>query len=219
MTQSTATCYSVTQAAEVGNSAAFDSAAQRNKVIGRVDSVLTRHTIDGDVHFMLLVLADGQLWRGQWRAAQCEMLPVLGDVLRVEIRTDETQPTQNGNSQILANTKINKPCFQVEHWAIIPQLVSLSGLSQWYQAAHCPATLDRLLALIQRMKIPVLQAWLVWVLRHRNLAQPFFQLPASRQHHHSYPGGLLLHSVECAEWVERIANVSLGSKEAALGNR
>ncbi|NOT13094.1 MAG: HD domain-containing protein [Methylococcaceae bacterium] len=117
---------------------------------------------------------------------------------------------------MLIHAKLNKPCFQVEHWVVIPQLVALSGLSYWYQATHCAATLDRILALIHRIEIPALQTWLIRVLRHREIAQPFFQLPASRQHHHSHPGGLLLHSVECAEWVERIAKVSLSRKEAAL---
>lgn len=98
----------------------------------------------------------------------------------------------------------------------IPSVIPLYGLVQWYGAAALPATMDRLLALIDRIEVPELQHWLIRLLRHRSLGQPFFELPASRHHHHSFPGGLLLHSVECAEWVEQIAKVSLCPKETAL---
>jgi hypothetical protein len=163
-----------------------------------------------------LTLADGQLWRGQWSATPPQILPVLGDVLRIEFRPAETQSAPKQYSQTQMQCKIDKPCCLVTHWVVLPQLVPLHGLSKWYQAAPNPATLDRLLALINRMEIPSLQDWLIRVFRHRNIALPFFQLPASREHHHNFPGGLLLHSLECAEWVERIAKISLSRKEAAL---
>ncbi len=41
-------------------------------------------------------------------------------------------------------------------------------------------------------------------------------MPASHKHHHSYTGGLLAHSIECAEWVENTAYSALETGEAEL---
>lgn len=50
----------------------------------------------------------------------------------------------------------------------------------------------------------------------RQFGLPFVQVAASQSHHHSEAGGLLLHSVECAEWVGTMANATLNAKETAL---
>lgn len=196
----------------------FDASvvAPANQVIGRVDTVLTRHTANGEVHFLLVSQVDGTLWYGQWSTSAPKSLPEVGTLVRVEYLSDKAISTASENAAVLTHAKFNKPCYEIAHWVLIPSIIPLNGVVQWYGAAALPSGMDRLLALIDRIETPVLQNWLIRVLRHRALGQPFFRLAASRHHHHSYPGGLLLHSVECAEWVEQIAKVSLSPKEAAL---
>ncbi len=46
-----------------------------------------------------------------------------------------------------------------------------------------------------------LQRFLLGVLGNPVILRPFFTLPASLEHHHSYSGGLCIHSLECAEFV------------------
>ncbi len=63
--------------------------------IGRVESIMTRHAAEGDFHFVSLVLADGSLWRGKWRAVSGEALPNLGEHLRVEFVGGDHQEPMN----------------------------------------------------------------------------------------------------------------------------
>jgi putative nucleotidyltransferase with HDIG domain len=53
------------------------------------------------------------------------------------------------------------------------------------------------------------------VLDNHILAERFTTLPASFSHHHAFPGGLLVHSVEVAELVARSASLCHGSEKAA----
>lgn len=53
--------------------------------------------------------------------------------------------------------------------------------------------------LIDGIDFPVIQSFLKDVFSEDPLTIPFLQLPASRNHHHSWPGGLAEHSLEVAE--------------------
>ncbi|WP_445371985.1 HD domain-containing protein [Methylomonas sp. HW2-6] len=216
MTKSTLSAYPSATPERLDYSQTAESREVCCQLIGRVDSLVTRHNGDSDCHFVLLMLADGQLWRGQWSRVESEGLPQIGDLVRVEFRDPESEQTSIADGTIRLSDNRYAPCIPVDYWTPVPQLLPLNALSLWYQAAACPMALDRLLALINRIELPPLQDWLIRVLRQRRLGVPFIRLPASRQHHHSHPGGLLLHSVECAEWVERIAKISLDRQEAAL---
>jgi len=89
-------------------------------------------------------------------------------------------------------------------------------LDQLYRITEQPETLDRLWDIIQRIPVPVLRSWLSDLFANAQLSLPFVRMPASHNHHHSHAGGLLLHSVECAEWVEQVATGTLNPKEATL---
>lgn len=60
-----------------------------------------------------------------------------------------------------------------------------------------------------------LRRFLLGVLSNPEIRRPFFTLPASVEHHHSYAGGLLTHSLECAEMVATIPE--LESMQRDLG--
>jgi len=59
----------------------------------------------------------------------------------------------------------------------------------------------RLRRCYEALRQTCLQRFLLGVLGNPVIQQPFFTLPASITHHHSQPGGLLTHSLECAEFV------------------
>lgn len=74
-----------------------------------------------------------------------------------------------------------------------------------------PKAVQQLLAMIRSCQIPLIQKFLLDVVSSPAIAVPFFILPASREYHHDYPGGLLEHSLE----TQNIALSSLpnGSQE------
>lgn len=56
---------------------------------------------------------------------------------------------------------------------------------------------------VGRITIPPLARFVASVLADDSLAFAFASAPASLNHHHNYPGGLLAHSLECFQMVER----------------
>lgn len=67
----------------------------------------------------------------------------------------------------------------------------------------CPSStgLKRLENLLDYLESTPLKKMLVSMMNNDSILLPFISLPASRQNHHAYPGGLLDHCVECAELV------------------
>lgn len=76
-------------------------------------------------------------------------------------------------------------------------------------------SLDRLQKIISGIQIPPLKGFLRNVFAQDRFLIPFCIVKASRQHHHAYNGGLLRHSVECAETVAEMS--CLGVQERELG--
>jgi hypothetical protein len=62
-----------------------------------------------------------------------------------------------------------------------------------------PEELIRLHAQVEAVRTPELQALLHRILSAPAIARNFLRLPASRDHHHSWPGGLLSHSLETVD--------------------
>jgi hypothetical protein len=187
------------------------------RFVGQVESFMTRHAAEGNFHFVLLALSDGRMFRGKWRAIPDELLPELGDVIRIEIEQNEFELVANNTPPVsTANSLAGKVCYLIKNWQIIRAPYSLKRLDQLYRVTEQPEALDRLWGLIQRIAVPILRNWLTDLFSNTLFSLPFVQVPASHYHHHSHPGGLLLHSVECAEWVEQVATRTLNPKEAAL---
>lgn len=62
-----------------------------------------------------------------------------------------------------------------------------------------PDAIGRLATLIESITLPPYRRFVETILASPSLAIPFITLPGSQTHHHAYAGGLLVHSVECAE--------------------
>ncbi len=65
-----------------------------------------------------------------------------------------------------------------------------------YSALAIPQSVMTLQAIIKQCPIIALQQFVHCVFLNDDYAIPFFQFPASREHHHAYPGGLAEHSLE-----------------------
>ena len=68
-------------------------------------------------------------------------------------------------------------------------------------ACPLPTGLERLESLMEKLENVPLKRMVQLVLNTDRLLLPFMMLPASRRNHHAYSGGLLDHSLECAEFV------------------
>ena len=73
----------------------------------------------------------------------------------------------------------------------------------YFPTDYCPIAcgVTRLSNIVQQLKIKPLRDFLLNVLRDDSIALPFGELAASHKHHHSYAGGLMEHSLECAEFI------------------
>jgi hypothetical protein len=189
----------------------------QTRFVGQVESVMTRHTAEGSFNFILLALSGGRTFRGKWPVVPSELLPELSDVIRIEIESKGLEVIVNNPSPVsTAHQLADKACYLIKNWRVIHAPYPLDMLDQLYRITEQPETLDRLWGIIQRIQVPVLRNWLSDLFSHPWASLPFAQVPASHNHHHSHAGGLLLHSVECAEWVEQVATGTLNPKEAAL---
>jgi len=188
-----------------------------NRFIGCVKSVMTRHMAETKVHFVLMELGDGSQFCGKWQELPEELPPNLGEIILVDIDENGlTVQTEKTVSADAASQRPCNPCLFITHWQRIRVPYPVDILDQIYRVTEPVSALDRLWGIIERISVPCLRAWLSNVLADTQLSLPFFQVPASNDHHHSSAGGLLLHSIECAEWVERITIATLNPKEAAL---
>ena len=79
-----------------------------------------------------------------------------------------------------------------------------------------PSLLLRLVDLVCRLSNEDLVYFVNSVFAEDALALPFVRLPASRSHHHSVAGGLLEHSMECAEMVQHFSEFNPEMKDLAM---
>jgi len=84
------------------------------------------------------------------------------------------------------------------NWRLFKSTLSLEQLFPIYQACYDFESLYQLIELIEGLKIIPLRMFAREVLMDKALITAFVSIPASKRHHHSYPGGLLTHSLECA---------------------
>jgi len=101
-----------------------------------------------------------------------------------------------------------------EAWPVPAAMAGLE-LETLYALCPQPSALDRLLWLIAGITHDGLRGMMLEVLRDMRIAHPFVQVAASCRHHHSEPGGLLRHTVECGEWVQSWS-AALPDLEAAV---
>jgi len=74
---------------------------------------------------------------------------------------------------------------------------------------------ESLMGIIASVKAP-LREFLINLFSTADIAKSFVSNPASYNHHHSQPGGLLIHSVDCALMVKHLSSLRLVQSEADI---
>jgi 3'-5' exoribonuclease len=70
--------------------------------------------------------------------------------------------------------------------------------------------------IVSRIQAPWLRQFVMDVFSDDSIAFPFVACPASLRYHHNYPGGLLRHSIECAQMVSRYQEFTPEKKEIGI---
>lgn len=100
--------------------------------------------------------------------------------------------------------------FRIDRWVVdLIQIRSVKETGEGNTVRLLPQSmseksdcLPRLVAVTDQLSHPALKFFINSVFLDLKLVERFLTVSASQRHHHSYPGGLLAHSVECAEIVQ-----------------
>lgn len=108
--------------------------------------------------------------------------------------------------------------INVSHVVAVSQLDQPSWhlLSRSWVPANAVHAFERLRGILNRLEHRELRALAHRLFASQVVAEPFLCVPASRSHHHAMDGGLLIHSVECAEMAEALAPYVLEHHERDL---
>ncbi|MDC9727759.1 MAG: TraI domain-containing protein [Methyloprofundus sp.] len=120
---------------------------------------------------------------------------------------------QHGSNSVTPHTGIYNTGSHntVEKWPNLEQLIQ-----QRKNEIGNHDDFFRLLKIIFRLKDTRIRTLMSEICQTPEIILPFITAPASHNHHHSYPGGLLRHSVECAEYIQPLAGQTLTTAEAEL---
>ena len=86
----------------------------------------------------------------------------------------------------------------LEDWHLFKSSLDLSYLNNLYQKSYHFDSVIRLINLIESLQVDSLKVFCFEVLMDFELMEKFISIGASKRHHHSFPGGLLIHSLETA---------------------
>lgn len=143
--------------------------------------------------------------------------------LRVYCR-DQTCIAEGLSPQTLVDVEVSidyrgiEPYFRCK--LIQASTVDLSRPKQISQlpTALCqkPDALQLLLELIDSIAEPLLEEFITNVVTQPDIGLKFIQCPASANHHHSYPSGLLEHSVEVAQKLAKALRNNAQERDLAI---
>lgn len=109
---------------------------------------------------------------------------------------------------------------QLVSWTLLQLPLTLKAFLNLYSTAYHQQDLINLLQFGSQLKTLCLQQFFWSLVQNRLLMKDFISLPASKRHHHSYPGGLLKHSLEVMllvlKQLELMDNLSPKEKEVTL---
>ena len=134
---------------------------------------------------------------------QCDLSVVVHDLDRVTVEGK----LRAFNDGIMAVVTSIRPLTNDHVNAV--ELIPLS-------MCPAPSLLPRLADLSRKMTNWDLTYFINCVFADDTFALSFVRLPASRSHHHSVAGGLLGHSLECAEMVQHFTEFSQDMKDLAV---
>ena len=110
--------------------------------------------------------------------------------------------------------------FEVVNSRIFQAMWNLPQMMTIFQSCYHFESLYQLLKVTQSLTMQSLIKFIHEVFLDINLMTLWVSLPASKQHHHSYPGGLLAHSLECALIAEQnvgmLTELSVKEKEVTV---
>jgi len=108
----------------------------------------------------------------------------------------------------------------VLNWALFKSPLTLSQIHPIFAASYDFAAFLHLFELTESIQLIPLRLFMRELLGETALMTLFVSLPASRRHHHSFPGGLLAHSIECAlltrQTVQSLTEISQNEAEVAM---
>ncbi len=114
--------------------------------------------------------------------------------------------------------RIQKEQPFVELTTLIPARVQYPDLIRLIPHSQCPQPefLVGLQSALQAITLPALREFIAQVLNNDGITFPFVSCPASLNHHHNFPGGLLKHSLESFTMVESQSGLPRKSYELGL---
>ena len=108
---------------------------------------------------------------------------------------------------------------QLINWRLLKSSSNLEQLFPIYQACYDFEMLYQLINFVETLEVIPLRMFVREVMKDSKLMARFVSIPASKRHHHSYPGGLLEHSLECVfitkQNVDMLDDITINEKEVA----
>lgn len=116
---------------------------------------------------------------------------------------------------------VEKDIYQhVQNWRLFKTILEIHQVNELYQTSYQFESLYQLFDLVESLQITPLRTFGRAMLADVQLMKRFVSIPASKRHHHSYPGGLLAHSLECAfiaiQNLKAIADLSKTEREVTI---
>lgn len=173
----------------------------KDTLVCQLESISTVQVANGSTTLLTVKTAKDELYTLEKHKEDVLQYEV-GSLLFVEYTTIKTDSDESKLS--------------INNVQTIPSFYDLSYLNQLFNEAEEVSDLIRLLQFIDRLHDLHIKQLLIELFQDPKVVLPFITMPASHKHHHSYPGGLLSHSIECAEWLESIAYSALETSEAEL---
>jgi hypothetical protein len=108
--------------------------------------------------------------------------------------------TLDNNSYVYAWVSIDDGS-RILNWRLFNLPMMLWEFEPIYQVCYQFESLYQLILIGNNLQSHSLSQFFWLCFKDVELMKSFVSLPASKQHHHSFPGGLLAHSLECARFV------------------
>jgi hypothetical protein len=110
--------------------------------------------------------------------------------------------------------------YRVQSWRLIKSPLLLWQLNELFAHCYLPEDVLQLIAIGNKLGSQRFYEFFWQCLGDLEFIRAFVSIPASKSHHHAFPGGLLQHSIECVNIVESnlklIFEMSQNEKEATL---
>ncbi|WP_029406955.1 TraI domain-containing protein [Thiomicrorhabdus sp. Milos-T2] len=109
---------------------------------------------------------------------------------------------------------------EILNWRLFKSPLTIEQINPIYKSCYDFDSLYHLFEIVESITLQPLKRFMIDVLSSNEHMQDFVSLPASKQHHHSFPGGLISHSIECAlmtyQTVISLSSVSKNEAEVAM---